>query len=745
MKNCFAAFIVLTAAALPMNPALIPSADPRPALRQAGQASAAAFAGLKDYGLKNYIGLSKDLPHSENTAWKLVCRMPYNCHFQPWIQLEAPAGHVIRFNSSNPLVLYLTSTETYTTISGEQTYEAKNWVSGEGAIYTIPADVTVKAVKYRETGYDTTLAGSFECNDNDYNILWQKAARTVYICMRDHFYDCPDRERVGFWGDGTPELNQCFYAFDTASHRLCKDLVLRKLQPKFYPGQHLEFLGEYGLWFYYLHTGDLESIKAVYDSTKTFLLETYQFGNARQWFDWGKEVKDIPVIETCFFFIDLKTLKKMAQVTGHDADIPVIEARLDAITSTFDDQYWKGDCYMSANVSTPDDRANAMAVNAGLADRSKWAAIYDNVLAKMTNASCFFDRWVFEALCTMGKQDYALLRMSNRYKTMILCSFTTLWEHYDRWWATRLNAFDAASSLNHGWNPPVLNLSQTIAGISPEAPGWSTYHVLPKEAFLTAIKVVVPSIKGKVTVNLKKTATEYSLNLISPPNTQAIVGIPKSSFLKLNAIKVNGTTVWNGAYRGGVKGISWNGEDDAYIKFKANPGTWTFIGLGTLPISSPKPPLPPPADDIPLEKKSWIASSSVEDGTFLFSGAKIPIDVAAANAIDGDHWTGWRDMTKTQYAGQWFQIDMTRDETFYKIVLDNTWALWDSPNTYSVSVSRDGVDWGSPIATGSGQLGITTITFPAQTARYIRITQTRADPTYHWSIYELDVYREKSR
>jgi len=174
MKNCFAAFIVLTAAALPMNPALIPSADPRPALRQAGQASAAAFAGLKDYGLKNYIGLSKDLPHSENTAWKLVCRMPYNCHFQPWIQLEAPAGHVIRFNSSNPLVLYLTSTETYTTISGEQTYEAKNWVSGEGAIYTIPAGVIVKAVKFRETGYDTTLAGSFECNDNDYTILWEK-------------------------------------------------------------------------------------------------------------------------------------------------------------------------------------------------------------------------------------------------------------------------------------------------------------------------------------------------------------------------------------------------------------------------------------------------------------------------------------------------------------------------------------------------------------------------------------------
>jgi hypothetical protein len=169
--------------------------------------------GIKDYGVKDYLRTSRDLPHAEDHPWKLVCTMPYNCQFQPAIVFDAPAGQTIRFNSSNPLVLYLTPTETCTTEAGEHTYEAKKWVSGEGAIYTIPAGATVKSVQYRETGYDTTFAGSFECNDNDYNILWKKAARTAYLCMRDHFYDCPDRERVGFWGDGTPELDQCFYLF----------------------------------------------------------------------------------------------------------------------------------------------------------------------------------------------------------------------------------------------------------------------------------------------------------------------------------------------------------------------------------------------------------------------------------------------------------------------------------------------------------------------------------------------------
>ena len=93
------------------------------------------------------------------------------------------------------------------------------------------------------------------------------------------------------------------------------------------------------------------------------------------------------------------TLKKIALATGHEADVAVIDQKLDAIRRSFDGQYWKGSYYMSAQVTTPDDRANAMAVNVGLADRAKWDAIYANVLTKKTYASCFFDRWVFEALC----------------------------------------------------------------------------------------------------------------------------------------------------------------------------------------------------------------------------------------------------------------------------------------------------------------------------------------------------------
>ena len=147
----------------------------------------------------------------------------------------------------------------------------------------------------------------------------------------------------------------------------------------------------------------------------------------------------------------------------------------------------------------------------------------------------------------------------------------------------------------------------------------------------------------------------------------------------------------------------------------------------------------PLSKDCKLDKKTWTATASVKDSLFLFSGDKIPVDASAANAIDGDHWTVWRDTTQPQHPGQWFQVDMRQARTFDAIVLDNTWALWNSPVRVAVSISNDGSDWSAPIAAGPGSLGITRIGFPSQTARFIRVTQTGSDAKYYWSISEFDV------
>jgi hypothetical protein len=799
---------------------------------------------LKDFGLKDYVYTSKDLPHVETNAWRLVCQLPYNAQFTAWIQCVADApGKVVSIDSSNPLVRSQQTEQKYSTVKGANTYEMPGWVSGEGVIYTIPAGVKVLGVKYRETGYPTEVTGSFLCNDEDYNILWQKATRTLYLCMREHYMDCPDRERTEWLGDAVLQMEECFYAFDLASHQMAKRFILSK-QINGMPGQNLIAHGEYGDWCYYLYTGDLETLAAIYANTRKYL-DQYQIGTnglpahrgeRADWYDWGTGPQDTTVIQVAEYYSALTALRKMAQATGHQEDIASIDSRLSAVKNNFDRAFWKDDGYRSGN--SLDERANAMAVCSGLADRSKWPVLTKlldtsrpagsdkkveikidkaqygvpgdparqldlcsklqemvdkgeysfemnnefagrdpadgtvkaleleyrlngkkissslgekekcTLLIEGVGGQCgpYFERWVMEALCVMEKSENALLRMANRHRGQIDANFTTLWEYMDRGFPIR-HGTDAVQylTINHAWNTPNTILSKFIAGVAPDSPGWSEYHVLPQEAFLTSIDTKVPTVKGEVALSIRKTPSKYNLSLESPPGTTATVGIPRKAFLELQSIKVNGKVVWNGAYTGTVEGVTPGCEDARYVKFNVKPGSWEFVGAGTLNLTTPKPPaLSQSSAGRKLDKKSWTVSASTDNTTFEagpWNGRNLVTDAGSANAIDGDYWTGWRSMGQDQMPGQWFVIDMQRPQKFNRIVMDNVWAVYDSPAGYDIYASNDKEDWGIPVATGKGgRWGVTTAIFKPVKARYIKIEQT-GKTNQVWSIFEIDVYR----
>jgi hypothetical protein len=128
-----------------------------------------------------------------------------------------------------------------------------------------------------------------------------------------------------------------------------------------------------------------------------------------------------------------------------------------------------------------------------------------------------------------------------------------------------------------------------------------------------------------------------------------------------------------------------------------------------------------------LNRILWVASSST-------SGSDAP-----ANALDGDLTTRWSTGT-SQAAGQWFQVDMALANTFNQVVLNCVNSANDYPRGYRVNVSADGVNWGSPVATGTGTSGVTTIPFAPQAARYIRVTQTGSVNGTYWSIDEFNAF-----
>lgn len=90
----------------------------------------------------------------------------------------------------------------------------------------LPKDVKVESVQYRETGYDTELLGRFYCDDDFFAIFWEKAMRTLYINMRDTYFDCPERERAQWWGDAVVLMGQSFYTYSTSAHALMRKAIL---------------------------------------------------------------------------------------------------------------------------------------------------------------------------------------------------------------------------------------------------------------------------------------------------------------------------------------------------------------------------------------------------------------------------------------------------------------------------------------------------------------------------------------
>jgi predicted outer membrane repeat protein len=94
---------------------------------------------------------------------------------------------------------------------------------------------------------------------------------------------------------------------------------------------------------------------------------------------------------------------------------------------------------------------------------------------------------------------------------------------------------------------------------------------------------------------------------------------------------------------------------------------------------------------------------------------------------------------QSQASGHSFQVDMLTARTFSKITLDAGTSVGDYPRSYDVYVTNNPAAWGSPVASGTGSGQLVSITFPDQTARYLKVVLTGGAAKW-WSIHELDVY-----
>lgn len=479
----------------------------------------------KDHGIKS---LKWTVRKGEEVD-TLVANFPYDLQMTPIIKVrDRRGGNTITIETNHSRMEWAENISAqYITAKGCYTYESLGWMNGEQLYLFVPHGVKVLKLSYRETGYDAEATGKFSCNDPFFERFWAKAQRTMYVNMRDTFYDCPDRERSQWWGDIVVLMGQSFYMYSSevqkllwkGIHELCEwqkpDGVLHSPIPGNYgkelPCQMLAAVGKYGFWTYYMNTGDKQTIEFAYPYVKKYLdlwhLDSRSLAIFRpggwNWGDWGTDV-DKCMLQSCWLSLAYEGAANMAQVLGlgdEAAGYMELKARLNKGIASC----WNGSAYRHPDYTDDtDDRAQAMAVLCGAAPEQNYAAITATLHEKQY-ASPYMEKYVMEALFAMGEGEYAMQRIRSKYDEMISDPFfSTLWEGWHK--------VGEGFGTNHAWGGGALTvITSKLMGIEPVEPGWTKVRIAPKPAWFTNCSLCFDTPAGHLDCVLAKDGDKWQV------------------------------------------------------------------------------------------------------------------------------------------------------------------------------------------------------------------------------------------
>lgn len=265
----------------------------------------------------------------------------------------------------------------------------------------------------------------------------------------------------------------------------------------------------------------------------------------------------------------------------------------------------------------------------------------------------------------------------------------------------------------------------------PDAP-FSPY--ITQDDYWSSNKAQEPGQWFQIDMGAKQT---FSRMMIDP--RARLADYPRGYELYVSNDGTNwGAPVAKGKNDQSVLRLTFPVQSARYIKVVQTGKTWHHWVIANVevyaPIGAARPPANPgaTASDILVEPRAWTASCG--------PNRWYDVDLPLRPLRDENRYTS---TSQAQRPGHYYQVDMGEPQRFHKIVLNSGRSLNDYPRGYEVQVSSDGETWSKPVASGRGA-PITTITFPPQTARYLRVTLTRPARNY-WALAEFRVFRPAAK
>lgn len=397
--------------------------------------------------------------------------------------------------------------------------------------------------------------GSFRCDDEDVNKIWDVCAYTLHLNMREVLTEAIKRDRWLWGGDAYQAFKFNNYLFFDKEIVRRSTIALRGKEPF---NEHINTITDYSLYWviglheYYVTYGDIEFIKNIYDKAVSLM----EFCEAREddkgfivkknndWIfvDWSDIDKDGAVCaEQMLYIAANKAMAALTRLVG--ADPSSYEEKYSRLIETTNKFFWKEekgayiDCYESGK-NHISRHANVFAILYDVANEEQKAKIIENVLEndKITKITTpYFEGFELDVMGKIGHFDFIENVIKTYWKGMLDLGATTVWEEYN----PNLNGAQHyemygnkyGKSLCHAWGAsPIYLLGKYYLGVTPTSSGYETFEVKPYLGGFKFIDGVVPIKDGSVRVKLSKD----KLSVVATKNGGTLIWAGKSYALEAN-------------------------------------------------------------------------------------------------------------------------------------------------------------------------------------------------------------------
>lgn len=377
--------------------------------------------------------------------------------------------------------------------------------------------------------------GTFRCNDEELNRIWEVGAYTMHLTTREFFIDGIKRDRWVWSGDAIQSYLMNYYLFFDSESVKRTIWLLRGKDPV---TSHSNTIMDYTFyWFlsvydYYLYSGDRQFVNQLYPRMQTMM--DYVLGRTNKngmvegmsgdwvfvdWADGYLDKKGELSFEQVLFCRSLETMALCAGLVGDRTNQQKYEKLATTLKAKLETTFWNASkqalVHNSINGVQSDAvtrYANMFSVFFNYLTPEKQQAIKHSVLLndsilKITTPYMRF--YELEALCALSEQETVMQEMKAYWGGMLKEGATSFWEKYnpEESGTQHLSMYGRpyGKSLCHAWGAsPIYLLGKYYLGVKPVKEGYKEFSITPVLGGLKWMEGSVPTPNGNIHIHMDR-------------------------------------------------------------------------------------------------------------------------------------------------------------------------------------------------------------------------------------------------